>query len=118
VSKQLRCYQFNVDEHTHPHPHITMAPHLTAHGRSSLILEDVTTDRPVRRVRIDDPFVGPAVDAHPEEQQHPPQRNRTFSRGLAMFLSFFAMFQVLALLVRVGSSRGVPELRNFLYLTG
>lgn len=96
-----------------------MAPQLTQHGRSNLILEDVTADRPMRTGRVDNAFVDLAVDRGrradvPSEQ--PPQRS--FSRGAIMFFSFFAVFQVLAMLARVDSTKGVPELRNVMYLTG
>ncbi|KAL1892472.1 hypothetical protein Sste5346_006982 [Sporothrix stenoceras] len=98
--------------------------------------EEVSTDRPIRAGRLSDPFVDKPAEAtiyvatppvrtsivrFANKDDHIDQRpssRGTFLRGVTMFIGFFAVFQVLAMLARVGQSKGVPELRNFMYLTG
>ncbi|KIH90243.1 hypothetical protein SPBR_00507 [Sporothrix brasiliensis 5110] len=97
---------------------------ITRHGEPKVTWEDTVTDRLMQTEpgRLDDPFIDVAVEsaAHTRHsiQEEASHRPSTFSRGTIMFLSFFAVFQVLALLARVGSGKGVPELRNVMYLTG
>lgn len=117
------------------------------HGLRRLALEDAiedVTDPAIRIAPLTDPFVekeekavainskarkhkednkgdgvqevGSDSGSDSDSDQARPQNPLT--RGAIMFLSFFAVFQVLALLARVASSNGVPQLRNFMYLTG
>lgn len=98
--------------------------------------EEASTDGPVRAGRLSDPFVDKPAEAtihvatpsirssivrFAKEDAHIDpikEKKSTLSRTIAMFLGFFAVFHVVAMLARAGQGKGVPELRNFMYLTG